>query len=554
MPGDRHTLPQSGGTPTPALSIRARLVMLALLAIAPLLLDRIRLVEAERSERMAVAAREALEIARRNIESQQEGLAAARAMLEVAARSYVAMGARPDGCDSLLSALVAGVRWIRTLSVARRDGRIVCSTSPRATGINLAEQSYFQGVEHTGEWTLSDYMVARRPRAPILMAALPAPAGGAFTGGVLVAGLDPQWIGRLETAVSGQRNAVALMVDGEGRIIASHPRIDDWIGSLIPDPALLAAMAAQPAGTLTTSGLDDVARVFGFLQVPGTSARILIGLAETEVLGRIERERRIAYGQLAVVGILVLFGVWYAGEHLIVRPIGALARSAGQIGEGDLDLRLANRAWAGEFAPLAQALDAMAYRLGAREEELRVANTHLEALSKIDSLTSLANRRGFDVELEAQLERSARLAQPLALLMIDVDYFKLYNDHYGHVEGDDCLRRIGEVIAAAAFEASYLAARYGGEEFALLLPETDRGAAIEAAAGLRRAVEDLAIAHAMTPSRRVTVSIGVAALAPYRDASAQMLIEAADQALYAAKRQGRNAVVADADIDNLVAG
>ena len=250
----------------------------------------------------------------------------------------------------------------------------------------------------------------------------------------------------------------------------------------------------------------------------------------------------------------MLFGVWYAGEHLIVRPIGALARSAGQIGEGDLDLRLASRAWAGEFAPLAQALDAMAHRLGAREEELRVANTHLEALSKSDSLTSLANRRGFDVELKVQLERSARLAQPLALLLIDVDYFKLFYDHYGHVEGDDCLRRIGEVIAAAALEGSYLAARYGGEEFALLLPGTDRQAAIKIAAGVRRAVEDLAITHAMTPCRRVTVSIGVAALAPGRDASAQMLIEAADQALYAAKRRGRNAVVADADIDTLVAG
>jgi len=197
-------------------------VMLALLAIGPLLLDRIRLVEAERSERMAVAAREALEIARRDIESQQEGLAAARAMLEVAARSYVVMGAKPDGCDSLLGALVAGVRWIRTLSVARPDGRIVCSTSPRATGINLADQSYFQGVQHTGEWTLSDYMVARRPRAPILMAALPVPAGGGFTGGVLIAGLDPQWIGRLETAVGGQRNAVALMVDG--RVVVARDR------------------------------------------------------------------------------------------------------------------------------------------------------------------------------------------------------------------------------------------------------------------------------------------------------------------------------------------
>jgi diguanylate cyclase (GGDEF)-like protein len=553
MPGDRYVSSQSGPAPKPALSVRARLVMLALLAITPLLLDRIRLLEAERSERIGGAAQQALEIARRNIEFQQEGLATAHAMLQVAARSYVIMGAKPDGCDGLRAALIAGVRWVRTLSVARSDGRIVCSTAPHATGINLADQSYFQEVQRTGQWTLSDYMVGRLPRAPTLMAALPVPADGGFAGGVLIAGLDPQWIGRLETAVGGQRDALALMVDADGSIIASHPRVEDWIGRQVSDPVLLAAIRTQSAGTVTTAALDGVPRVFGFLQVPGTGTRIVIGFAETEVLGRIERERRIAYGQLAVVGAVVLFGVWYGGEQLIVRPIRALARSAGQIGEGDLDLRLTGRAWAAEFQPLAHALDAMARRLAAREDELRVANTHLDALSKIDGLTALANRRGFDVELDAQWERSATLAQPLALLMIDVDYFKRFNDHYGHVEGDDCLRRIGDVIAAAALEGPYLAARYGGEEFALLLPGGDTQVGITVAARVRRGIEDLAIVHAMTSYGQVTVSIGVAAVAPRADGSAQVLIEAADAALYAAKRQGRNAVVADAGVGDLVA-
>ena len=386
-----------------------------------------------------------------------------------------------------------------------------------------------------------------------LMTALPVPPEGAFAGGVLIAGLDPQWIGRLETAVGGRADAVALMVDGEGSVIASHPSVEDWVGRPVPDPALLAAMRAHSAGTLTASGLDGVPRIVGFLQVPGTSARIAIGLAEAEALGEVERERRIAYGQLAIVGALVLFGVWYGGEHLIVRPIRALARSASQIGEGDLDLRLASRAWATEFAPLASALDAMAHRLAAREEELRVANTHLEALSRIDGLTSLANRRGFDAALDTQWERSAMLEQPLALLMIDVDYFKLFNDHYGHVEGDHCLRRIGDVIAAAAEAGAYFAARYGGEEFALLLPGGDMPAAMAAACRVRRAVEDLGIVHAVAARGQVTVSIGVAALAPRADMTTKALIEAADAALYAAKRQGRNTVVANAEVADLVA-
>lgn len=148
-----------------------------------------------------------------------------------------------------------------------------------------------------------------------------------------------------------------------------------------------------------------------------------------------------------------------------MRPIRSLARSASQIGEADLDLRLARRAWATEFAPLASALDAMAHRLAAREAELPVANSHLDALSRIDGLTALANRRGFDAALDTQWTQSQR-----PLLMIDVDDFKLFNDHDGHVEGDHCLRRVGAVIAAAAEAAADLAARYGGRNSPCCFP------------------------------------------------------------------------------------
>ncbi len=128
--------------------------------------------------------------------------------------------------------------------------------------------------------------------------------------------------------------------------------------------------------------------------------------------------------------------------------------------------------------------------------------------------------------------------------MIDVDHFKLFNDHCGHVEGDECLRQVGEVIGIAAAKGSYFAARYGGEEFSLLLPGADAEAALAAAEQLRRTVEDLAIAHAAAPRGCVTVSVGVAALRPAPGENAQALVEAADAALYAAKRQGRNTVVA----------
>ncbi len=131
----------------------------------------------------------------------------------------------------------------------------------------------------------------------------------------------------------------------------------------------------------------------------------------------------------------------------------------------------------------------------------------------------------------------------LSVLMIDVDHFKLFNDTYGHPEGDICLKRVGEVLAATANSCSGFAARYGGEEFCLLLPDSDPARAVQVAEQVRATVEGLAIPHLTSPGQTVTVSVGVATIAPGHVQSQDDLIEAADAALYAAKRRGRNAVV-----------
>jgi diguanylate cyclase (GGDEF)-like protein len=130
--------------------------------------------------------------------------------------------------------------------------------------------------------------------------------------------------------------------------------------------------------------------------------------------------------------------------------------------------------------------------------------------------------------------------------MIDVDHFKLFNDTYGHLEGDKCLRQVGEALAAIAGEVSGFAARYGGEEFCLLLPKTNGIAAMDIGERVRAAVEDLHIPHSMSAFQYITVSAGMAAVAPGQASSVQDLIEAADAALYAAKHRGRNTVVAHA--------
>jgi diguanylate cyclase (GGDEF)-like protein len=158
-------------------------------------------------------------------------------------------------------------------------------------------------------------------------------------------------------------------------------------------------------------------------------------------------------------------------------------------------------------------------------------------------LSGLANRRGFQSRLDFEWMKAEQFEAELSLLMIDVDHFKLFNDTYGHPEGDACLTRLGETLAGIAAQTMGFAGRYGGEEFCLLLPNTDGARAIEIGERVRAAVERLAMPHSTSNYQTVTVSIGVASAKPSNTQSPADLIEAADAALYAAKHRGRNAVV-----------
>ena len=187
-----------------------------------------------------------------------------------------------------------------------------------------------------------------------------------------------------------------------------------------------------------------------------------------------------------------------------------------------------------------------------RTAELEAANRSLELLSATDGLTGIANRRHFDNLLRHEWNRQARLRQPLALAMMDVDWFKQYNDRYGHQAGDDCLRLVAGILGGYVRRAGDLAARYGGEEFVFVAPGLDAADMLHLAEAIRTVVEHRAVPHSLSPFGKVTLSIGVAVMVPNAQDSPEDLLRQADEALYQAKSQGRNQVVSSAASEVLI--
>jgi GGDEF domain-containing protein len=568
---DRQRPETEPGRARRTLSVRVRLMILAMIAIVPVVMERIHNEEFDRSDRIETAHKRVLEVARRGAAEQNQIIVSTRALLQVISDADAQFKFSDPECSRFLTKIAATAPGVKTLSIASAVGKINCSSNLDAIGLDISDRPHFMKAIDTAGVVLSDYFLGTRGSGPRITLALAQRDANGAAAAVVLGVLDLGWFEHVAKDFVPTFGRM-LMFDGNGTILAKYPEAEGLVGKSFKDDPLIRDMLAHPQGLITGDTFDGVRRIYGYEQLPDTDARIAFGIDETQVLARANREMWTAFAELSAVAVVILLGIWFGGERLLVRPIRALAETANRIGHGDAKTHAGKLPWAAEFVPLAVALDDMAKKLSMREQELRDSNLQLRELAQIDALTGLANRRTFNTRLTTEWQSAVKLRQPIAILMIDVDHFKLFNDRYGHVQGDNCLRKVGGILlghsrknsnSAQAIRTDLppsferiggrrrkpdFAARYGGEEFAILLQGADTEAALRVGERLRKAVEDMLMAHAGAPWGFVSISIGAASVIPASHRTPQELTECADAALYEAKKQGRNRVVAQSAV------
>ena len=530
------------------LGIRARLALLALILVAPLMLERARSLEDNRAKQITLAAVEFSNLTQHSADAQSEVISSVETMMKSAAyiRASVGIG---RSCEILRASLPVNLPWIRSIAIVSKNGVIQCATLNMLVGIDISDRDYFKKARDTGDFVFSGYIFAKSTDRPIMAAAYPVSAINSDEDSIVVATINLDWMSKIMGNLGGRPGISAALVDSAGTVLAAPADQASMIGrrlDAVPPMAAIAGKALdsdQPAGSVSFVAPDGSKRAVSFARIPGTQARLIVSIDEAKVSAIVNRDIRTAYFQLGFVCLFVLLGALIGAEKLIIQPIDMMAAMAKRFGQGDWQVRATPSRLPAEFIPLARAFNAMAAQLGQRERELIATNDRLTVIASIDMLSGLANRRGFQSRLDFEWMKAQQYGSELSLLMIDVDHFKLFNDTYGHPEGDVCLTRLGETLAGIAADTMGFAGRYGGEEFCLLLPNTEAVRALEIGEAVRSAVQNLAMPHCTSSYETVTVSVGVACTKPNDSQKPGDLIEAADAALYAAKHRGRNAVV-----------
>ena len=420
-------------------------------------------------------------------------------------------GAAADRLHARMQAIARSTPGIRELFIYGADGtRLVTSLPTTLPGSNADREFFRYHVAQASRQTHIGNPIRSRSSGVLtipLSRRIIRPDGS--FGGVVMVSLSLDYFGKFYDSFDvGKTGTIVLALDN-GTLLYRRPFNPALVGTDIRNGAIFQVLAKNgPVGTaMLVSNIDGIERLYSYRHLDGFPLLVAIALSRQEILAdwwsALLKTSGVALGAIA----LLAWGAQRMVRQLMVR----------------------------------EALEEQLRRAHAVAESHNVA---LQELANTDSLTGLANRRHFEKTLATEQERARRNNKPCSLILCDVDFFKKYNDYYGHVAGDVCLQQVAAALAAGLRRPADLAARYGGEEFVVVLPETDLDGACAVASHIRQRVLAARIAHADSPFDHVTISMGVyTGYATTEPRETAAWIRAADALLYQAKASGRDRFV-----------
>jgi diguanylate cyclase (GGDEF)-like protein len=413
--------------------------------------------------------------------------------------------------QKVMQSQVGNLPQLHGLFVYDAQGNWIVTSSGRfVQNANNADREYFKyHLDHNSNTIYIGKVVRSRSTGDLII-----PVSRRFNNpdgsfaGVVLATLYVDYFRQFYDTFALNSDASLNLLLADGTILYRRPYSIAAIGKNISDGVLFREILphSEFGNATIISRYDKVERIYGYSRVNRYPLVIAAGLSKEDVLADWRNDSGVfALGGFTLLAILLALGL------VLMRQINHSVRTEAE--------------------------------LMRTRDQLTSINRTLEELALLDGLTGLANRRQFDIALKNELMRASRNYRSVALLMLDIDYFKQYNDIYGHVAGDQCLQQIGQMLKGLASRSNDIMARYGGEEMGIILPDTDAQGALIFAERVIEAVRDLKIPHRGNPHGIVTISIGIYAKVPhmYNDTPIGF-INQADSALYQAKEQGKNCI------------
>ena len=413
---------------------------------------------------------------------------------------------------SHMTGLAKTVPELHGMFVYGADGAWLATSLNRPIKGNNSDREYFK---HHRENPSHDVYISRPIKsrstgAWIIPVSKRVDAPDRTFAGVALVTLRINFFERIYDELDIGRTGAVLLALSDGTVVYRRPYDEKLIGTDLSKGAIYKALHDRGAGSsFLVAKVDNIERLYSYRHVDAFPFYVAVGLTKDELLAHWRRSSML----IGLAALLInVFFLTFARK--LIRQI--LIR------------------------------DRLDEKLQDYSEQLRQHNLGLQIVAHTDKLTQLANRHRFDDLLDQEFRRAQRGYTPLSLILLDLDFFKQFNDHYGHPAGDACLRDTAQVLSRLIVRAGDLAARFGGEEFVVLLPNTDHKGAMAVAERIRRAIEGLRLPHCHSPTGVVTASLGVATMTERAGFTAVGdLVEQADKRLYASKRDGRNRVSGD---------